>query len=283
VWPEANATDDTAPQQPRASRTGADASSPAASPVGTAAEGPASAPLTQTGSDSFAWGSYYSKLAVDVAESPSVVWAFDAAPGSEAAVPALMLRAEALLQEGASQEQPAAKQRERKAEQSLRMYYHAKWLAERNYARASEWRYKEAARLAREAKRSVLAAHSLSRLGYFYIHWARFDEAREVLRESERLNTKANPLGPFLYGVLERRTAGADLERLRAAEVRILEAGQQPSEELEVQRLELVRQINFWRAAEASPARCVDGGDVAEVLVCLWSHLVGSLSRAAIV
>lgn len=234
----------------------------------------AAGPTEADWESSFASGLQLSKSLIDGPE-PS---AFVCDSGrSDAAVPSEMIRAEVLLEEGASTA-PSTKQREKKAELALRMYYHAKWLAERNYERASEWRYHEAARVAREAKRSVLAAHSMSRLGYYLMHWARLDEAREVLRESERLNTKSNPLGPFLYGVLERRTAGGDMERLRAAETRILEAGQQPSEELEAQRVELCRQIRFWRAAELSAEHCWDGADVAEVLLCLAAHAVSYLS-----
>jgi len=123
-----------------------------------------------------------------------------------------------------------------------------------------------------EAKRSVLAAHSLSRLGYFLMHWRRPDEARRVLLASEQLNTKANPLGPFLYGLLERQTAGADRERLMAAEERILRSGKQPSEDLEAQRLDLVSDINYWRSAQSSPALCLQTSNAAHVLICLCSH-----------
>merc|ERR1719203_1501233 len=104
-----------------------------------------------------------------------------------------MLRAEQLLRRGASEATPAKKIAEKRAEEALRLYYHAKWLAERNLAKAAEWRYRESSRIAKEAKRSVLAAHSLSRLGYFLMHWGRMDEAREVLLASEKLSVKANP------------------------------------------------------------------------------------------
>jgi len=255
-------------------------------PAGTEVAGPAIQPSAPQGSGgweaSFAWGLYYSKLAVETVESVTVRWALDRA-GSSAAVPLTMLRAEEWLVAGVTGATPEKKQREKKAEQALRMYYHAKWLAERNYARAAEWRYREASRLAREAKRSVLAAHALSRLGYFLMYWCRLDDAREVLRESERLNIKANPLAPFLYGVLERRTAGSDVARLHAAEERILAAAEQPSEELEVQRRSLVQEIRFWRAARDSPMHCLQGGDVAQVVVCFWGHLFSGLFGGAVV
>ena len=109
--------------------------------------------------------------------------------------------------------------------EALRLYYHAKWLAERNHATAAEWRYREASRLALQTRRKVLAAHALGRFGcadgigldgkilemetqrknggwnpsepctstpstsgwrYFLIHWNRRQEAKEVLREMGR-------------------------------------------------------------------------------------------------
>ena len=49
--------------------------------------------------------------------------------------------------------------------EALRLYYPAKWLAERNHATAAEWRYREASRLALQTRRKVLAAHALGRFG----------------------------------------------------------------------------------------------------------------------
>eukprot|EP00429_Kryptoperidinium_foliaceum_P062278 CAMPEP_0176088668 /NCGR_PEP_ID=MMETSP0120_2-20121206/44396_1 /TAXON_ID=160619 /ORGANISM="Kryptoperidinium foliaceum, Strain CCMP 1326" /LENGTH=368 /DNA_ID=CAMNT_0017422525 /DNA_START=90 /DNA_END=1196 /DNA_ORIENTATION=+ len=229
--------------------------------------------------DAFLWGLYYSKLVVEASEWPTLMWMYDG-DGSLAAVPNHMLRAEGMLASAARAASPASKKREKLAEAALRMYYHAKWLAERNYARAAEWRYREASSVAQEAKRSVLAAHSLSRLGYFLMHWKRPDEAREVLRASEKLNIKSNPLAPFLYGVLERQAAGADVERLKAAEERILSAGKQPSDELEADRQDLIREIGFWRLAEESPRQCLKAHDLVQALICGWVHLAVAVNRA---
>jgi len=227
----------------------------------------------------FASGLLYSKQAVDASEAEAGRWTLDR-EGSMAAVPQRMLLAEQLLSRGAFEATPGKKQAEKRAEEALRLYYHAKWLAERNLARAAEWRYREASRIAKESKRSVLAAHSLSRLGYFLMHWRRMDEAREVLRASEKINTKANPLGPFLYGVLERQVAGADVERLHAADERILRSGKQPSEDLEAQRLDLVSDINYWRSVEASPSLCFETVNAAHMLICLCSHAALAVQRA---
>lgn len=226
----------------------------------------------------FARGLRLSKQAADASETEAGSWSFDR-EGSMAAVPRRMLQAELLLRQGAAEATPVKKRTEKRAEEALRLYNHGKWLAERNLAKAAEWRYREASRIAKEAKRSVLAAHSLSRLGYFLMHWRRFDEAREVLLASEKLNTKANPLGPFLYGLLERQTSGADVQRLLAAEQRILQSGKQPSEELEVQRVALVGDINYWRSAEVSAWSCFDTGNAAHILICLCSHAALALQQ----
>mmetsp|Transcript_61451 Transcript_61451/g.179634 ORF Transcript_61451/g.179634 Transcript_61451/m.179634 type:complete len:317 (-) Transcript_61451:24-974(-) len=217
----------------------------------------------------FARGVHRSKMITDVADVPVDHWVMDR-KGSGAGVPAQMLEAEELLL--AAEEAPAAAQRERTAERALRIYGHAKWLAEQNLQRAAEWRYREAHALARRSRRSVLAAHALSRLGYFLMHWGRPGEAREVLRESERLSRRSNPLAPYLYGVLERRAAGADAERLRLAEERILNSEEQPSEELEDERRRLLEEISYWRAAESSPRSCLEAWDSARVLACLLGH-----------
>lgn len=209
---------------------------------------------------------------------PPGAWAFDAS-GSAAAVPALMLRAEELLW-AAAEDAPSERRREKTAERALRVYNHGKWLAEGNFPRAAEWRYREACRLALECRRHVLAAHSLSRLGYFLDYWGRPEEALEALRESEKLSKRSNPLAPYLYGVLSRQAAGADRARLEAAEARILGAGEQPSEDLEVGRRRLVREIAYWRAAEASPRMCVGTDNVAHAVICLTGHIAAALQGA---
>lgn len=229
----------------------------------------------------FAWGLYYSKLAADAADSAVGPWRRDTRSPERAAIPARMLHAERLLHEGAARASPSKKQQEKRAEEALRLYHHAKWLAERNYASAAIWRFREASRIAKESKRSVLAAHALSRLGYFLLHWRRNVEAREVLEASEKINTKANPLGPFLFGVLERQNAGAELnvEKLLAAEERILKSGKQPSEDLELQRRDLVQEISYWRLAEASPMNCFQGFNSAHVMICLCGHAASAVQQ----
>lgn len=225
----------------------------------------------------FARGLRRSKALVEVSEQAVGRWVADS-QASGAGVPEEMMLAEELL--AASEEAPTAQQKAKTAERALRMYNHAKWLAERNLARAAQWRYREASRLAQQSKRSVLAAHALSRLGYFLMEWRRFGEALEVLQESESLSRKSNPLAPFLIGVLERQSAGPDAERLRLAEDRILNAQEQPSDELEAKRVQLVTEILFWRSATESPQKCLAATDVAQVLACLLGHAAYHLHHA---
>lgn len=217
----------------------------------------------------FAWGVYHSKVLVDVTETDDGNWIVDTLSG--AAVPEELLLSERLLL-AALEQSPENVRSARTADVALRMYYHAKWLAERTFAKGAESRYREAARLAKACRRSVLASHALSRLGYFLIFWNRRDEAREVLVESEALNSKSNALASFLLGSLERQMAGSDGKRLRAAEDRILSKGELPSRELEEQREELVKDITFWRGAELSPKRCTAASDVAASLICFIGH-----------
>lgn len=224
----------------------------------------------------FGAGVYESKKAVEVDNVDASSWVTDSSSAS--AVPARMLKAEVYLQaaEKSSPEQWKAKT----AERALRIYYHAKWLAERNYARAAEHRYREAAHLARTCRRSVLASHSLARLGYFLVQWKRQAEAVNVLEESMKLNKKSNPLAPYLHGVLERKVAGGDVDRLRGAEQLIIDAGEQPSEELEAERTRLMDEISYWREAEGSAKHCGATNDVAYVLICFFGHVVAFLKTA---
>jgi hypothetical protein len=218
----------------------------------------------------FATGVFESKQIVETEDSDVGSWVFDESNG--AAVPARMLQAEVMLQ--VAEDAPAQFFKEKTAERALRIYYHAKWLAERNYARAAEHRYRMAAQLAKRSRRSVLASHSLARLGYFLIHWRRTSEAADALQESMKLNTKSNPLAPYLHGILERKAAAGDSDRLRAAEELILQSGEQPSEELEVERSRLIGEISYWREAEGSAKQCFSNSDVAYVLICLCGHAV---------
>lgn len=218
----------------------------------------------------FAAGASDSKKLVEDDDKLLGDWLFDSASG--AAVPARMLQAELLLQ--SSTDAPAERWKDKTAERALRIYHHAKWLAERNYARAAEHRYREAHQLAKSCRRSVLASHALARLGYFLVHWGRQDEAQVVLQDSMRLNTKSNPLAPYLHGVLERRACDGDMERLKVAEDQILTSGKQPSEELEEERSRFIADISYWRQAENSPQDCFAKFDAAYVLICVGGHAV---------
>jgi len=194
-------------------------------------------------------------------------WVRDAGR-SASVVPQKMLLAEELFLE-AFNTMPEVKRKEKQAEQALQIYNHAKWLAEHNYAKAAEWRYRESARIAKQCRRSTLASHALARLGYFLIQWCRYDEAHIVLQESMKLNTKKNPLGPYLFGVLDRQLAGSDVTRLQAAEELILNSAEQPSEDLEEQRQQHIADIRYWRNAEFEPTRCFETSSVTHLVICL--------------
>jgi hypothetical protein len=217
----------------------------------------------------FSKGMLESKALVDAEAKGVGSWTTDVGK-SGGTVPMKMLVAEDLLQ--AAEEAPTAVWRQKAAERALQIYYHAKWLAEKNYACAAEYRYREAAALARKCRRSILASHSLARLGYYLVQWKRDEEAAVVLKESMGASLKSNALAPFLHGTLERKMAGGDIERLKLAEEHILNAEEQPSDELEYKRTHLISEIEFWREAESSYQNCFASADSAHVLICLLTH-----------
>eukprot|EP00931_Biecheleriopsis_adriatica_P084101 TRINITY_DN5780_c0_g1_i1.p1 TRINITY_DN5780_c0_g1~~TRINITY_DN5780_c0_g1_i1.p1 ORF type:complete len:314 (-),score=66.10 TRINITY_DN5780_c0_g1_i1:35-976(-) len=226
----------------------------------------------------FAWGLYHSKVVCLAAEQAVGSWTRDR-QGSKAGVPKVMLRAEELLAE-ACDEAPHEQQRAKMAERALRLYHHAKWLAERNHATAAEWRYREASRIARQTRRNVLASHALGRLGYFLMHWRRIDEAKEVLQESLKVSSKSNPLAHYVLGLLRRQEAGPGSAQLREAEEMIICAGEQPSADLEAERQQVIQAIEYWRKAEMSPSHCMATSDVAHVAVCLVGHVFSHVHEA---
>lgn len=73
--------------------------------------------------------------------------------------------------------------------------------------------------------------------------------------------------------MLDRKSAGSDLEKLRSAEDAILGAAEQPSQELEADRHRLAGEIKFWREAEGSPWKCVTAVDPAYMLICLVGQI----------
>jgi len=197
-------------------------------------------------------------------------------PLGAGAVPLEMARAEELLT--AAEAAPEAVWKEKMAVRSLRMYHHARWLAERGHTVSAEVRFREAANLAKRSRRSILASHSLGRLGYFLVQWCRHEEAKLVLAEADHLNTKSNPLAKYLHGVILRKEAvnfkDSDPEKLRAAEEKILAAQTQPSDELEAERVQLVEDIQFWRSVGEDPWKCIHARDVARAIICISAHLV---------
>lgn len=235
------------------------------------------APESEAGWENrFQWGLYYSAEALEATDS--CPWTRDR-HGSEGGVPAHMLRAEALLL--AAGEAPADRREEKTAQRALRVYYHAKWLAERNHAHAAVYRFKQAAWLAKDSRRRLLAAHTLSRLGYFLLHWNRRDDARQYLVQSVQLTTRSNPLAPFLLGLIDREVAGADVKKLLEAEARIVNAGEQPSEDLQLKHATTLQDIYFWRAAEESPVHCIQAPSVPHFLTCVLTHAVDGMWQAA--
>jgi len=202
-------------------------------------------------------------------------------PLGPGAVPKEMARAEEFLT--AAEAAPAGIWKEKMAVRSLRMYHHARWLAERGHTVSAEVRFRESANLAKRSRRSILASHSLGRLGYFLVQWCRHDDAKVVLAEAEHLNPKSNPLAKYLHGVILRKEAvnsrHSNVEKLHAAEEKILAAQAQPSDELEAERAQLVQDIHFWHGADEDPWKCIQARDVAHAVICISAHLAFAVQK----
>mmetsp|Transcript_35799 Transcript_35799/g.82158 ORF Transcript_35799/g.82158 Transcript_35799/m.82158 type:complete len:274 (+) Transcript_35799:168-989(+) len=202
-------------------------------------------------------------------EAPDVEWV--AADNSAGLLPAPMVAAEIEMDAFL----PQATQEE-VAKMALQLYHHAKWCAESHKLALAESRYRRAAQLALQSRRSVLAGHALARLGYFLIAWHRKEEARIVLREAHECS-KSNSLAAFLLGMLEREAPSKNGLELAKAEELILTAGVQPSEDLEQERQHAISDITYWRTAELSVWDCAASRDVAQVMICLSAHLASAL------
>lgn len=215
----------------------------------------------------------------DAAYSWRESWVRD--PLGPGAVPLEMAQAEELLT--AAEAAPEGVWKEKMAVRSLRMYHHARWLAERAHTASAETRFREASSLAKRSRRSILASHALGRLGYFLMQWCRHDEAKVALAEAERLNMKSNPLAKYLHGVILRKEAvtsrNSNPEKLLAAEEKILAAGAQPSDDLEAERVQLVKDIYFWRSAAEDPWKCIEAHNVAHAGICASGHLVSAIKK----
>lgn len=177
---------------------------------------------------------------------------------------------------------PGSLQGDRAAARALRLYQHAKHLALLHHDSAAEWRYREAARVAAAHRRPKLAAHSLTRLGFFLSLRGRRDEAQDAVKEA--LVHFEDPLAQYLH-VSFRRTAG---ELTTDAEVRSAEAvlgdvaGRLPSKALEEQRAQDHEDFVWWgRVAEGGLRVCFDAQDSAQFLICTLCGLMYNLPLAS--
>jgi len=194
---------------------------------------------------------------------------------SGAGVPLRMLYAEDALSKS-SMAAPDTQRKEKSLLYALRLYTHARWLAERQHATAAEQRYRAAAEVALREERPELGGHALARLGYYLMGWGRFAEARLVLKEAASYAGEENPAASFLHGVMERRFAiqMGDAQALYAADALILDSGKQPSKQLEEERRNIVKEIHFWKDASNSREKCLSSDDAAHFVICGLLHAV---------
>jgi tetratricopeptide (TPR) repeat protein len=192
------------------------------------------------------------------------------------AVPAEMSNAERLMADSIAQAPESSARDQQRLIFATRLYYHAKWLAERQQVTAAEERYLRSKELALELQNEDLAAHSLSRLGYFLTIWGRPDEARKVLNEAvEVAQSKPNNVASYLLGKLERKVATSivDLDRLLEADSRILSSHKVPSKDLEDERLQLISEIRYWQNAEVSLTKCFESDNLVHIMICGAAHV----------
>lgn len=226
----------------------------------------------------FAAGGYWSELAVAEERAapfftprPKPTWV---AGSGGSHIPDDMALAEELLLR-AEEATLGSLEGDRAASRALRLYRHAKFLALKHHDAAAEWRYRESARVAASAFRRKLAAHSLTRLGYFLMLRSRHQEATEAIEQA--LQHFQDPLAVYLQVRLA-RVAGelTTEEQLLAAEQRLFAAaGKMPSAALEEERERDHASIRWWRTVtEAGLRHCVDTNDVAHVLICVFSGII---------
>ena len=245
-----------------------------------------SANQLQDAGAAFALGTYLSVQALS--ETPSVpffgtpdISSRWVAGGGDVHVPEGIATAEDLLLRG-EELTPGSLQGDRAAARALRLYQHAKHLALLHHDSAAEWRYRESARVAAAYRRPKLAAHSLTRLGYFLSLRGRKEEAQQAIEEA--LAHFDDPLAQYLEVSL-RRAAG---ELTTDAEVRSAEAtlgvvaGRLPSKALEEQRAQDHEDFIWWgRVADGGLRVCLEAQDAAQFLICALCGVMYNLPLAS--
>jgi len=213
---------------------------------------------------------------LDEQESPETSWALDTVgyyvPADIAQLELQLLQAEA--------EVPSEELEEFSASRALQLYQHAKSLALAHHDAAAEWRYRECARIARSTNRRKLAAHSLSRLGYFLMLRGRYKDA--LATATEALEQDDDPLGAYVEAAM-RRSLGhlKDSEEIDAvlAKLELLQ-GRLPSQGLEQQRAETYNEIAWWRDVSIGGFKdCLAANDAARFVICSTSHLLWHVAR----
>lgn len=233
----------------------------------------------------FGLGLYWSDVgladAAGGAASWESSWLQDAAGVS---APPAFVHAERLLKGGERNTASPAIRSDRAALRALRLYRHAKVMALRHHSTAAVWRYRAAAKLAIANRRSRLAAHSFTRLGYFLYLGGELAQAFAAVSEALAINTDSSDdggdgaLAQFLQATLSRRLGElrSEADGRRAEEQLLAVAGKMPSQALEAERLAAHGDLVAWRNAAAAPSwslhrsrQCSMVGDAARFLICM--------------
>jgi hypothetical protein len=172
---------------------------------------------------------------------------------------------------------------DRAATRALRLYRHAKLLLSQHHDTAAEERYRASASLAREHGRLKLAAHSMTRLSYFFMLRGRPQEALIAADEARTLH--ADPLARYLSATLRRELGDlrTDADVVAARKELTDITGQLPSPDLEKLRAAAEADLALWQSvtpgvevsAEATgPTKCFTMGDAAQTLICLFGWCI---------
>lgn len=175
---------------------------------------------------------------------------------------------------------------DRGAMRALRLYQHAKSLATQHHDAAAEWRYLAASEVAANHDRQKLAAHTLTRLSYFYT--LRGNTERALHFAQRALRHEADPLAIYLDGAL-RRSRGhlrTETEVLKVAESFRSVAGRLPSTGLEQERADAHEELLLLgAAAQGGVQDCFKLHDAARLLICTFCKLLfrsRALNQAAV-
>lgn len=163
---------------------------------------------------------------------------------------------------------------------AIHLATHATHLAQEKQFTAAEWRYRASADVAQKHKHYRIAASSFAQLSYFLSLHGQADNALEAADEA--LSLGQDSLALYLQASL-RLTLGelrTEEQLHEAAKQLIAVKGMLPSQELEANRMEILRKLQSWhQISQAKPlGACLSYADASEILICGLGWLAEALA-----